>query len=125
MEPGERIAALETVKTWPETDGERFVVMGTRRGIVKRTDLRAFRHPRVGGIIAMGVDEGDAVVGAELTDGHGEIFLGTSAGKAIRFGGDRRAVDGAHGARRARRGAPRRGTRVGGDDRPAAQRHAP
>ena len=59
--------------------------MGTRRGIVKRTDLRAFRHPRVGGIIAMGVDEGDAVVGAELTDGHGEIFIGTSAGKAIRF----------------------------------------
>ncbi len=85
MEPGERIAALETVKTWPETDGERFVVMGTRRGIVKRMDLRAFRHPRVGGIIAMGVDEGDAVVGAELTDGHGEIFIGSSAGKAIRF----------------------------------------
>ena len=85
MEPGERIAALETVKTWPEADGERFVVMGTRRGIVKRMDLRAFRHPRVGGIIAMGVAEDDAVVGAELTDGGGEIFIGTSAGKAIRF----------------------------------------
>ncbi len=85
MEPGERIAALETVKTWPEADGERFVVMGTRRGIVKRMDLRAFRRPRVGGIIAMGVAEDDAVVGAELTDGGGEIFLGTSAGKAIRF----------------------------------------
>ena len=85
MEPGERIAALETVKTWPEAEGERFVVMGTRRGIVKRMDLRAFRHPRVGGIIAMGVAEGDAVVGAELTDGGGEIFIGTSAGKAIRF----------------------------------------
>ena len=86
MEPGERIAALETVKTWPEADGERFVVMGTHHGIVKRMDLRAFRHPRVGGIIAMGVDEDDAVVGAELTDGSGEIFIGTSAGKAIRFG---------------------------------------
>ena len=85
MEPGERIAALETVKSWPEAEGERFVVMGTRRGIVKRMDLRAFRHPRVGGIIAMGVAEGDAVVGAELTDGGGEIFIGTSAGKAIRF----------------------------------------
>ena len=85
MEPGERIAALETVKSWPEAEGERFVVMGTRRGIVKRMDLRAFRHPRAGGIIAMGVAEGDAVVGAELTDGGGEIFIGTSAGKAIRF----------------------------------------
>ena len=85
MEPGERIAALETVKSWPEAEGERFVVMGTRRGIVKRMDLRAFRHPRAGGIIAMGVAEGDAVVGAELTDGGGEIFIGTCAGKAIRF----------------------------------------
>ena len=85
MAPGERIAALETVRSWPETDGERFVVMGTRRGVVKRTDLRAFRRPRAGGIIAIGVDEGDAVVGAELTDDEGEIFLGTRAGKAIRF----------------------------------------
>ena len=85
MAPGERIAALETVRSWPENDGERFVVMGTRRGVVKRTDLRAFRHPKAGGIIAMGVDEGDAVVGAELTDSEGEIFLGTRAGKAIRF----------------------------------------
>ena len=85
MAPGERIAALETVRSWPETDGERFVVMGTRRGVVKRTDLRAFRHPKAGGIIAMGVREDDAVVGVELTDGDGEIFIGTRGGKAIRF----------------------------------------
>ena len=85
MAPGERIAALETVRSWPENDGERFVVMGTRRGIVKRTDLRAFRHPKAGGIIAMGVREDDAVVGVELTDGDGEIFIGTRGGKAIRF----------------------------------------
>ena len=85
MAPGERIAALETVRSWPENDGERFVVMGTRRGIVKRTDLRAFRHPKAGGIIAMGVREDDAVVGVELTDGDGEVFIGTRGGKAIRF----------------------------------------
>ena len=85
MEPGERIAALETVRTWPEGDGERFVVMGTRRGVVKRTDLRAFSRPRAGGIIAMGVREDDAVVGVELTDGDGDVFIGTRAGKAIRF----------------------------------------
>ena len=85
MEPGERIAALETVRDWPEEDGQRFVVMGTRKGVVKRTDLRAFRHPRAAGIIAMGVGADDAVVGAELTDGQGEVFIGTRAGMAIRF----------------------------------------
>jgi DNA gyrase subunit A len=85
MEDGERIAALETVKEWPSNDGEKFVVMGTRKGVVKRTDLRAFRRPRAGGIIAMGVGSGDAVVGAELTDGRGDVFIGTRKGMAIRF----------------------------------------
>ena len=85
MEDGERIAALETVKEWPSNDGEKFVIMGTRKGVVKRTDLRAFRRPRAGGIIAMGVGSGDAVVGAELTDGRGDVFIGTRKGMAIRF----------------------------------------
>ena len=85
MEDGERIAALETVKEWPSNDGEKFVIMGTRKGVVKRTDLRAFRRPRAGGIIAMGVGSGDAVVGAELTDGRGDVFIGTRKGMAIRI----------------------------------------
>ena len=85
MEAGERIAALLAVREWPTTEGERFLVMGTRRGIVKKTDLTAFRHPRAGGIIAQGMDEGDAVIAVELTDGEGEIFLGTQKGMAIRF----------------------------------------
>ena len=83
--PGERIAALQAVREWPKEDGERFVVMGTRKGVVKRTDLRAFRHPRAGGIIAIGVGPDDAVIGAELTDGQGETFIGTRVGMAIRF----------------------------------------
>ncbi len=87
MAPDEKIAALETVRNFPALDGERFVVMGTRSGVVKKVDLRAFRHPRAGGIIAMGVNEDDVVVGAELTDGHGQIFIGTRRGKAIRFPG--------------------------------------
>ena len=85
MESGERIAALQAVREWPEANDERFVVMGTRKGVVKKTDVRAFRHPRAGGIIAMGVGPDDAVIGAELTDGQGEIFIGTSGGMAIRF----------------------------------------
>jgi DNA gyrase subunit A len=85
LEPGERIAILQAVREWPKEDGERFVVMGTRKGVVKRTDLRAFRHPRSGGIIAIKVGADDAVIGAELTDGQDQIFIGTQSGKAIRF----------------------------------------
>ena len=85
MEPGEKIAALLAVRDWPAEDGERYIVTGTRRGAVKKTDLRSFRHPRQAGIIAVGVAEDDAVIAAEITDGQGEVFLGTRRGMAIRF----------------------------------------
>ena len=85
LEEGERIAALQTVRDWPETNGERYVVMGTQKGVVKKTDVRAFRHPRVGGIIAMGVGAGDAVIAAEQADGTGQILIATRGGMAIRF----------------------------------------
>ena len=85
MRPGERIATLQAVREWPEADGERFVVMGTRRGVVKKTDLRAYRRPRADGIIAMGVGAEDEVIAAELTDGDGQIFIATRDGMAIRF----------------------------------------
>ncbi len=85
MDPGERIAALLTVRDWPETTGERFIMMGTRNGVVKKTDLRVFSKPRAGGIIAMGVGSNDAMIAAELTDGGGDVLLGTRDGMAIRF----------------------------------------
>jgi DNA gyrase subunit A len=82
MEEGERIAALLTVK---EFDDDRFIVMGSRRGVVKKTALSAFSNPRAGGIIAMGVEEGDSVIVVLVTDGSGELFIGTRKGMAIRF----------------------------------------
>ena len=85
MAPGEKIAALLAVREWPAEDGERYIVTGTRRGAVKKTDLRSFRHPRQAGIIAVGVAGDDAVIAAEMTDGQGEVFLGTRRGMAIRF----------------------------------------
>ena len=85
MEPQEKIAAMLAVREWPADDGERYIVTGTRGGAVKKTDLRAFRHPRQAGIITMGVADDDAVIAAEITDGQGEVFLGTRRGKAIRF----------------------------------------
>ena len=85
MAAGERVAALVAVREWPENDGERFIVMGTRRGKVKKTDIRAFRRPRAGGIIAQAVGADDAVIAVVATDGTGELFLGTQGGMAIRF----------------------------------------
>ena len=85
MEPDERVATLQAVREWPAADGEQFVVMGTRLGVVKKTDLRAYRRPRADGIIAMTVGSDDAVIGAEITDGAGEIFIATRDGRAIRF----------------------------------------
>src|SRR5438034_4643090 len=82
LEAGEKIAALLAVK---EFDDSHFIVMGSRRGVIKKTALSAFSNPRAGGIIAMGVEEGDAVITVQLTDGSGEIFIGTRHGMAIRF----------------------------------------
>jgi DNA gyrase subunit A len=82
MEPGEKIAATLAVKEFPE---DKFVVMGTLKGVVKKTSLSAFSNPRVGGIIAMGVEEGDAVITVQQSDGTGEVFIGTRDGMAIRF----------------------------------------
>jgi DNA gyrase subunit A len=85
MEEGERIAALLAVKEFPEEDGQQFVVMGTRKGVIKKTDLSAFSNPRAGGIIAMGVEEADSVIAVQMSDGKEQVFLGTRNGMAIRF----------------------------------------
>ncbi len=85
MEEGEKIAALLTVREWPAEEGQQFIVMGTRKGVIKKTDLSAFSNPRAGGIIAMGVEDGDAVIAVEISDGSEQIFLGTRNGMAIRF----------------------------------------
>ena len=82
MEEGERIAALLTVK---EFEAGKFIVMGTRHGVIKKTELTAFSNPRAGGIIAMGVEEGDSMIDAQVSDGAGEIFIGTRNGMSIRF----------------------------------------
>ena len=82
MEEGERIAALITVK---EFESDKYLVMGSRQGVVKKTELSAFSNPRAGGIIAMGIDDGDVLMDVQVSDGNGEVFLGTRDGMAIRF----------------------------------------
>ncbi len=82
MAPEEKIAALVAVKGFEE---DKFIVMGTRKGGVKKTWLASFSNPRAGGIIAAGVEPDDALITAQMSDGQGEIFIGTRDGMAIRF----------------------------------------
>jgi DNA gyrase subunit A len=83
MQPDEKIAALLSVRDLETPD--RYIVLCTRKGTVKKTELAAFSNPRAGGIIAMGVDEDDAVMAVQLSDGKSEIFIGTRDGMSIRF----------------------------------------
>ena len=82
LSPGESIAAILPVSGF---EGGKYVVMATKKGVVKKTDLSAYSHPRTDGIIAAVIDQGDSVIDAKLTDGSKEIFLGTKNGLAIRF----------------------------------------
>src|SRR5687768_13335340 len=82
LEEGEKINAILAVKQF---DDEHFVFMATSQGTVKKTPLSAFSRPRASGIIAVGLDTDDRLVGVALTDGSREIILSSSGGKSIRF----------------------------------------
>ena len=82
IEDGEKITAVVPVK---EFDANHFVFMATSLGTVKKTPLADFSRPRPSGIIAVGLDEGDFLIGAALTDGKYDVMLFSSEGKAIRF----------------------------------------
>jgi DNA gyrase subunit A len=78
----EKVAALMSVRTF---DQDRYVVMATRRGVIKKTELSAYSNPRSGGIIALSIDTGDDLLSVKVSDGGREIFLASGLGKAIRF----------------------------------------
>ena len=78
----EKVTATLPVK---EFRGDRYIVMATKKGIIKKTELSAFSNPRQGGIIALGLENGDRLIGVQLTDGQREILLGTRQGITIRF----------------------------------------
>lgn len=78
----EKLTAVLPISKFEEG---RYVVMCTKMGVIKKTDLSAFSNPRAGGIIALSIDEGDSLVTAGLTDGKKEILIGTRDGLGIRF----------------------------------------
>ena len=82
LQPGESIASILSVREFEE---DKFVMVATERGIVKKTSLMAYSKPRQGGIIGLTTDKGDRVIGAELCDGESDILLATEKGFSIRF----------------------------------------
>lgn len=85
LQPGEKVATILSVKDFE--DG-RYIVMASKKGLVKRTRLSAFSHPRSTGITALKINEGDELIGVRVTNGEQDIFLSSKTGKAIRFNED-------------------------------------
>ena len=82
LQEDERITALLPIHEFEEN---KFVFMVTAQGTVKKTSLEAFSRPRQAGIIAIELEGADRLVGVDITDGHRQIILCSSGGKAIRF----------------------------------------
>ncbi|MBT3181376.1 MAG: DNA gyrase subunit A [Deltaproteobacteria bacterium] len=82
MSSADSIAAILTVKSFEEGKS---LVMATKNGIIKKTDLMQYANPRSGGIIATTIDNDDELIAVRLTDGDDQVFLTTRNGQAIRF----------------------------------------
>ena len=82
LEQGEKINAILPVKAFDEN---RYIFMATSFGTVKKTSLSEFSRPRTSGIIAIGLDDGDYLIGVALTEGKSDVMLFSDAGKAVRF----------------------------------------
>jgi len=76
---------LTTVLAVPSFEPGNYVLMATKSGQIKRTDLMAYSRPRVGGIIALKLAAGDELISARITDGTRNVFLCSAQGKSIRF----------------------------------------
>jgi DNA gyrase subunit A len=76
---------LATVLAVPNFEPGYHIMMATRNGLVKKTDLMSFSRPRVGGIIALNLVPGDELIATRITDGTMNVFLGSAMGKSIRF----------------------------------------
>ncbi|CAB3675752.1 DNA gyrase subunit A [Paraburkholderia phenoliruptrix] len=82
LQEGEKITVVLPVK---EFSADKFVFMATALGTVKKTPLEAFSRPLRKGIIAVGLDDGDYLIGAAITDGQHDVMLFSDSGKAVRF----------------------------------------
>jgi DNA gyrase subunit A len=79
---GEHITAVFPIKEFKE---DRFLLMSTKKGVVKKTSLKAYSNPRAKGIAAIKIDQDDELIGVRLTDGSKDVILSTRNGLSIRF----------------------------------------
>ncbi|MGN6731312.1 MAG: DNA gyrase subunit A, partial [Candidatus Binatia bacterium] len=82
LESGERVSAFLPVREFQQG---RYIVFATKNGLIKKTELMADANPRPSGIRAIGLEQGDEVIGVRLTDGQQELILSTADGQSIRF----------------------------------------
>jgi DNA gyrase subunit A len=82
LSPQEKVNTILPLKEFAKG---KFITFMTKRGIIKKTALEVYSNPRVGGIIAIHLDEGDELISTKLTDGEKHLFIGTKMGKAIHF----------------------------------------
>jgi DNA gyrase subunit A len=82
LQPDETISTVVPIRRF---EVERYLIMATKRGIIKKTELTAYGNPRQTGIIAISLDEGDELIRVGVTRGDQDIFLGTRQGLSIRF----------------------------------------
>ena len=87
IEPDDKIKTYLNVKNLKDEDyiNNNFIVLGTKRGIIKKTSLEAYSRPRTNGVIAITVRDGDELLDAVLTNGHSEILLAGRNGRCCRF----------------------------------------
>ncbi len=82
LDPGEKVSAMIPVRVFDE---DHFLVMATRKGVIKKTVLSAFQHPKKGGIRAVNIADGDELIGVVMTGGQDELMLASREGLACRF----------------------------------------
>jgi len=87
IEPDDKIRAFINTKNLADEDylNNNFIILCTKRGIIKKTTLEAFSRPRQAGIIAININENDQLLAAKLTNGSNEVLLALRSGRAIRF----------------------------------------
>ncbi len=106
LSPGELVASCICVKDFKQG----FLLLATKSGLVKKTKLESYSHPRKGGIVAIDLDKDDELIGCKISNGEDEIFLASQKGKAIRF-----SEKGVRATGRASKGV--RGIRLNKDDK--------
>jgi DNA gyrase subunit A len=83
LQPGETVKTMTAVRNLEEEN--KYVFFATRNGLVKKSEVREFMHVRSNGIMAIGIEQGDELVAARITDGNQIVFLASHEGMAVRF----------------------------------------